>query len=123
MSEKGTLHGQANLRINGNIYEIEDDAELIVGGIKRSHRMIGKKSCHSQTYVGSEVKCKTPLLSGMSLREMQELSSVEIIFESDIGTSWVIRNAVQTNTLSLKGGEGNGTLELVFEGEPAEEIS
>ncbi len=116
------IHGQATIRIDGQVFETEDDAELMVGGQKNTGRMIGKKFNHSQTTIPSQVTCKVPVDASVSLRKLQELADVEIIFESDIGTSYIIRGAVQENDLSLTGGDSGGIVELLFKGEPAEEM-
>ena len=116
------IHGQATIRINGQVIESEDDASLIVGGKKNTGRMIGQKYNYSQTTFPGQVTCKVPVDANTSIRSLQEIVGAEVIFESDTGRTYVIRNAVQENELELSGGEGNGTVELLLKGEPAEEM-
>lgn len=117
------IHGKATIRIDGQVYESEDDAELIVGGFKNTSRMVGTKLVHTQTIIPSKVVCKVPTPQGTDLTALQALSDVEITFESDTGDSYLIPTANQGNDISLKGGESGGTVELAFDGEPAKKIS
>lgn len=116
------IHGRATIRINGQVYESEDDAGLAPGGLKNSPRMIGEKSYYSQTKVASKVTCKVPVPSGVDIRSLQEMADVEIMFTSDNGDTYLVRSASQSGDVELKGGDNGGTVELTFEGEPAELI-
>lgn len=116
------IHGRATIRLNGQVYESEDDASLMVGGLKNTVKMVGEKSYYTQTKTPSKVTCKIPVSGGVDLRSLQEMAEVEVIFESDTGDSYVIRSASQTNEVELKGGDSGGTVELSFEGDPAELI-
>ncbi len=116
------IHGQATIRLNGQVYETEDDASLMPGGVKNTDRMIGKKFNYNQTTIPSEVICKVPVNKDVSLKQLQEMTGVEINFESDVGRSYIIRDAVQVGEIKLTGGSDGGTAELTFKGEPAEEM-
>lgn len=116
------IHGQATIRIDGTVIESDDDATLKPGGIKNNPRMIGQKFHHNQTTIPAMVTCKVGVSADVSLRKLQELTGVEITFESDTGKTWIVRNAVQTAELELTGGEQGGTVQLEFYGEPAEEM-
>jgi hypothetical protein len=117
------IHGQATIRINGQVYESQDDASLMVGGIKNNVRMIGQKTVRNETILPSKVKCKIPISAGMSLVMLQSLSGAEVTFESDMGQIWIIRDAAQTAELDLSGGSDGGLVELELMGEPAEEMT
>jgi hypothetical protein len=117
------IHGQATIRMNGTVLESEDTASLIVGGLKNNGRMVGRKFVHNQTMVAARVKCKVAVGAGTSLRDLQEISGAEIIFESDTGRTWIIRDAAQSAELELSGGAEGGTVELEFTGNPAEEMA
>ena len=116
------IHGQATLRINGQVYESEDDATLKPGGFNNTPRMIGQKFHYSQTTLAASVVCKIPVTAETSLRELQEMNEAEVTFESDTGKTFIVRNAAQTRDLELTGGDSGGTVELEFMGEPAEEM-
>lgn len=116
------IHGQATIRIDGTVIESEDNASLMVGGLQNNTRMIGRKVAHNQSTIPASVKCKVAVSAGTSLRALQELSGVEITFESDMGRTWIIRDAAQTAALELSGGAEGGTVELEFKGNPAEEM-
>lgn len=116
------IHGQATIRINGTVIESEDGASLTVGGLQNNGRMIGRKFVHNQTTIPSGVKCKVAVGADTSLRDLQEISGAEILFESDTGRTWIIRDAAQTAALELTGGADGGTVELDFKGNPAEEM-
>lgn len=116
------MHGRATIRIDGQVFESDDDATLIPGGLQNSGGMVGSKFFYSQTNTASEVKMKIPVTKESDLRAFQELAEVEIMFESDTGLTYLQRNAVQTGRIELQGGEGNGKVELTFNGEPAEKV-
>ena len=116
-----SIHGQATIRSNGTVMETEDDATLKPGGTKRNQRMIGKKGFYSETTIPSEVVCRVPFTADDSLIAFQEMIA-EITFESDVGKTYIIHEAVQTGEIELSGGENGGTVELTFMGEPAEEM-
>jgi hypothetical protein len=116
------IHGRATIRINGTVYESEDDASLAPGGLKNTAKMVGEKSYHTQTKTLSKVVCKVPVTGSVNVRDLQEMSDVEVIFESDTGATYLIRSASQTAEVELKGGDSGGTVELSFEGDPAEMI-
>lgn len=116
------IHGQATIRINGQVYESEDNAALTPGGVKNNERMTGRKFYFNQSYIPAIVTCKVPVPRGTSLRQLQEINGAEIIFESDTGSTWIIRNACQTGELNLAGGADGGKVDITFHGEPAEEM-
>jgi Phage tail tube protein len=116
------IHGRATIRINGQVYETDDDATLQPGGLKNNERMTGDKFFYNQTNIPSKLTCKLPVTREVSLRELQEINEAEITFASDNGRTWIIRNAAQTGDVQVQGGADNGKVELTFHGEPAEEM-
>ncbi len=116
------MHGQAVIRRNGQILVTDEDATLEPGGIVNNPRMIGRDFAYNQSWTPGKVTCKTPVTKDVSLTELQQLTDLEIAFESDTGTTWIIRNAVQAGNLSLTGGNSGGTTELTFQGKPAVEM-
>lgn len=115
------IHGEATIRINGQVYE-SNDAELEPGGQINSKKMVGRKTYDSESYEMSKVTCKIPVTVDVSLTDLQKMRAAEVTFTSDIGKVWIIRDAAQTNKLKVSSGKDGGLAELVFEGEPAEEM-
>lgn len=116
------IHGSATITFNSQYIETNDDAVLTPGGGKNTSRVIGKHAYNTQTYMGSKLECKIPYTGELSLTDLQSMRNVEIVFVSDTGKSWVIRNAAQTGDVSLSGGQDGGEVSLVFEGDAAEEM-
>lgn len=116
------IHGIATIRRNGNFIETFDDASIIPGGVKNNSRASATRYNHNQTYLPATVKCKIPVNKQMSLTELQGASGMDITFESDIGKTFIVRNAAQTGDLELTGGSDGGTVEATFEGDAAEEM-
>ena len=116
------IHGQATIRINGQVHESEDDATLMPGGLRNNGNMIGQKFFHNQSTESSKVTAKFPVTKDVSLVDLQKLNGIEITFESDMGVTYIIRDACQTNTLELSGGESGGTVDVEFMGNPAQEM-
>lgn len=114
------LHGQATIRFNGQHYETNDDATFTPGGTKNTSRTIGRSVYRSESYMASKLECKIPVTSDIDIIEIQEMSDVEIIFESNTGKTYVMSNCAQTADVSLQGGESGGEASATFEGEAAQ---
>ncbi len=119
----GLIHGRATIRVNGEKLIAEHNAGLEPGGVINDGRMTGDTFGYTQSIDSAVVTCKVRVTKDVSIIRLQSLADVEITFESDTGTSYIIRNAAQTNKLKLEGGEGNGTVELILKGEPAAEVT
>lgn len=117
------VHGRAEIRQNGSFIETFDDASLSPGGVKNNTRMSATNFNYNQTLIPGKVVCKHPVKADTSLVALQQLAGVDITFTSDIGKVFIIRNAAQTGELEMSGGNDGGTVELTFEGDPAEEMS
>ena len=116
------IHGRATIRVNGQFIETDDDASLVPGGIKNNARASSTGFNFNQAYLPSKIVCKVPVRADVSVRALQEIADAEIHFTSDVGRTYIVRNAAQTGDVELAGGADGGKVELTFEGDAAEEM-
>lgn len=98
----------------------EKGAKLDLGGQERTEKM-GDDSMlgiHEETRP-SVLECKVPLREGeKTLEALRNLTNETVTFETDIGHSYIIRNAFVSNTVEITaGGEGST---ITIKGQPAE---
>lgn len=122
MANDRKIFGRAQIVVNGQFYDAQPGAYIKVGGIKNTSRQFTHGSKYSQSTIPSEVGCGVPITENTSLRQLQELTDAEIHFTSDVGTSYIVRNAVQTGEVQAADGDSGGVAPLVFNGDPAEEV-
>ncbi|MOA48086.1 Phage tail tube protein [compost metagenome] len=58
-----------------------------------------------------------PLTQDLAVQELRDLVDANVVFESDTGLSWVIREAFTTNTISV-----GRDVTLTISGQPAEQM-
>lgn len=114
--------GRATIRVNGQVFDSEPGASLLVGGLKNNARQTTETFYYNQTKIPSRLSCRVPVTADVSLRALQEITDAEITFEGDTGQTYIVRNAVQTGDVEVADGSDGGFAALVFEGDPAEEM-
>lgn len=113
--------GKAYIKVDGALLLSQPDASLDIGGTVRTARIGNKVHGYSETEKQSELECKIDMDSTVSLAAIRNWSDVTITFETDVGKSYVIRNAFCVNPPKVTGGDGSG-VDLMFQGPPAEEM-
>lgn len=110
------IHGLATIKRNGTNIIANVDAKLKIGGRLNEVKMIGQKSFRSEKVVPSELEIKIPHTANTDLVKEQAMSDVEIQFQSDTGSIYVIPVAAQTG--EIDSGE-EGLVTLTYMGDPA----
>ncbi|SED37020.1 phage tail tube protein [Pseudomonas anguilliseptica] len=108
-------HGRATISYNGKRLRSKQGASLNLGGTGRTPEPLDDGSVgYVEATVAPELTCAIPLTQDLAVEELQNLVDANIVFESDTGKSWVIREAFTVDTLSV------GTeVSLKFSGQPA----
>lgn len=114
------LTGIARITANGELLESMPGAELDLGGkereMKSGHRVYG----HTEKVVPSTLTCVIVWKNGTPIEDLRDIIDGVIIFESDIGESYSMENAVTTKTVKVK--DESGEVNLEFMGDPAKPL-
>ncbi len=114
--------GRAEFRIDGQYYDTSEGAKLTVGGQKNTAQAVGTRVYHTETLMPAKVECQVPHTAEVSMRAFQNATGVTVTFRADTGQTYIIRDAVQTGDVAASDGAQGGLIDLVFEGQPAEEM-
>ena len=112
--------GTVVVRLNGNTLRSESGAKLDLGGFERTdryadHSLLG----YSQKPIASMCSCTLAHTAQTDLQAIMDTVDATLIFETDTGKRYTIRNAFCTKPPTLTGGEGQ--VEVEFKGQPAVE--
>lgn len=103
------ITGSATIRIDGEEIRSLGDATLNPGGFNRETKDDGGKVVgYSESVVGPSIECKVAhTKEGRSLVSLAGIRNATVIFETDTGTQFILRNAwvSEPPTLTAKGGE------------------
>jgi hypothetical protein len=112
--------GTVILRRNGEVLRSKEGAELTLGGKERTlikgHSVYG----YSEKVAEGMIKCTIAHVGGDDIIGWSNTVDGTLEFETDTGDTYLLANAVCTNVVTLKGGEGD--VELEFGGDPAVKI-
>lgn len=111
-------HGRATIAYNGKRLRTKEGATLNLGGTSRTAEALDDGSVgFYEATTAPELSCTVPLTHDLNVEELRNLTDANVVFESDTGKSWVIRQAFTTNTISV-----GRDVALTFSGQPAEEL-
>lgn len=111
-------HGRATITYNGKRLKSKEGATLNLGGTGRTAEPLDDGTVgYYEATTAPELSCTVPLTSDLSVQELRDLTDANVVFESDTGKGWVIRDAFTTNTISV-----GRDVTLTFSGQPAEEL-
>ncbi|MCY1280309.1 Phage tail tube protein [compost metagenome] len=111
-------HGRATITYNGKRLRTREGATLNLGGTSRTAEALDTGEVgYSETTAAPELSCTVPLTDDLAVQELRDLVDANVVFESDTGLSWVIREAFTTNTVSI-----GRDVALTISGQPAEQL-
>ncbi|WP_300657528.1 phage tail tube protein [Pseudomonas sp.] len=111
-------HGRAIITYNGKRLRSKPGATLNLGGTSRTPDPLDDGSVgYAESTAAPELTCAVPLTADLSVQELRDLTDANVVFESDTGKSWVIRDAFTVDTVSV-----GADVTLKFSGQPAEEL-
>lgn len=108
-------HGRATVSYNGKRLRSKPGATLNLGGTSRAPEPLDDGTVgFAESTAAPELSCTVPLTADLSVQELRDLSGANVVFESDTGVSWVIRDAFTVDTVSV-----GADVTLKFSGQPA----
>lgn len=111
-------HGRATISYNGKRLKSKEGATLNPGGTNRTPDPLDDGTVgFMESTVAPELTCVVPLTRDLAVEELRNLTGANVVFQSDVGLSWVIRDAFVT-TAPVVGRE----VTLTFSGQPAEQL-
>ena len=94
-------------------------ATLDIGGNKREAQMWdGGVAGFTETPVQPSIECEVLHDASISLAQLAQIKNVQVSFQTDTGSGWVLQNAWLADPPTLSG----GTIKLKFEGLRADEV-
>lgn len=114
--------GRATVKINGRILDCNKGSTMDPGGVARTSKTTSQGRVHYMEETRpSRVECSIPHTADVSLSELAAIEDATINFETDVGAGYVVPHAFLTAPPTT--GDRDGDIALVFEGDPAEELS
>lgn len=115
------LLGEADIEFDGMVLRAEEgNATITVGGkVAQSHMGQGHLNGHSFSTKPGKLEVTISLGKGESVSKYAGKSGT-VVFRGDTGQRYIITNAVLVSDTSVKTKAG-GSVNLEFEGDPAEE--
>lgn len=115
----GKYLGRAVIAWDGNTLDTLPGASIDLGGVvnkpvKGSHT-IG----YAEEYNPAVVECEINIAADTPVEEIRKIVGATVTFRGDIGKTWMVRNAFNSEAMKLTAGEG-GKCKVQFTGEPAE---
>lgn len=111
-------HGRATITCNGKRLRSKPGATLNLGGTGRTPEPLDDGSVgYAEATTAPELSCTVPLTADLGVQELRDLVDANVVFESDTGKSWVIREAFIVDTVSV-----GADVTLKFSGQPAVEV-
>lgn len=113
--------GQARVKVDSDALETDGSLTLEIGGPKRE-AVTGdyQAGAFKETTEPAKLTCKILVKAGTSLSDYRRIKNATLTVEFDTGQTWLIRGAYLGDLISV--GQSDGKADLVFMGEPAEEV-
>lgn len=115
------LTGKAVIRVDGKEWRCEDGASLDVGGVKREAKAGGGKvHGYTEETAAPELECKVFHAKDTDLTAFNTITDATVLFETDTGDRYVLRNAfvLEPGKLEAK----DGTVSVKFSGMSCERL-
>lgn len=121
MANPNQVVGQVKIKIDGETLQSKPGATLEIGGATRTaQRGDYQAGAFSEETTESKVTATLLMKRSVSLTAIRAIDNATITFETDVGKTYIIRNAYSAEAPVLTaGGEGAN---VVFQGPPAEEL-
>lgn len=115
------ISGKVYIRMDGELLESMPEAELELGGdeaevVAGSNKIVG----YREKVVPAMLTCKFVWKAGAPIEKVRNLREGILQFESDVGETYQIANAVCTKTPKIS--VPDGTIDVEFQGDKAEPV-
>lgn len=111
--------GRVFVSVNGVRLRSKEGAKLNFGGVERE-AVIGDDSVHGfmEKSVAPSIECTISHLADTSLKRLADIKDASVMFETDTGKVFNLRNAWSAKALELSKGE----VSMTFQGVGCEEV-
>lgn len=120
MANRNQVLGQITIEVDGDRLPTSGESTLQIGGVQREN-VTGDFDAGGFMERTVPSRCSVALLhrDGVSLAAMRSIDNATLIMKADTGKTWVVRGAY-----FCEAGEfgQDGKANVVFEGQPAEEL-
>lgn len=108
-------HGRAAITYNGKTLRTKPGATCNLGGTSRAADPLDTGEVgYVESTAAPELNCTVPLTADLDVDGLQNMVGAVVVFTSDTGKSWVIRDAFTVDTITV-----GGDVALKFSGQPA----
>lgn len=117
----GKITGKATIRVDGKELRTEDGASLNIGGQNRkSITAGGKHHGFQEEDVPCSLECNVYHDADLSLRWLSDITGATVMFETDTGKQFIVRDAFTTEPAVLD--SKAGTVPLKMEAANCDEV-
>jgi len=111
MSKKIT--GRAIITVDGKRFKTDSGATLNIGGSNRK-AVVGGGEVHGyqEEDVAPSMECTVFHNQELSLRELSDITGATVLFETDTGAQFVLRDAWTSEPASLNSKDGSVSLKM-----------
>ena len=111
-------HGRATITVNGTRLRSKNGATLLLGGVTRAPEALDSgEVAFSESTAAPELSCNIALTRDTDIEALRNLTGATVVFESDTGKSWSIRDAFAVDAITV-----GADVALKISGQPATEI-
>lgn len=121
MANSNRVVGQVRVKIDGDLLDTDGKSTLELGGPKRES-VIGDYQAGSfrESTEPSKVEVNLLMKASLSLGALRLIDNATVTMETDVGQTFIVRNAYVSDVISFA--TGDGTAKVVFMGPPAEQV-
>jgi hypothetical protein len=97
--------GIINIKVDGQLIRSEPGATMNYGGITRQEIISGKNVDYQESFAAGKIEASVPMVSGISLEDMRSWVDKTVVFETDIGVSFLFTNMFTTSAIEMSDGK------------------
>jgi hypothetical protein len=121
MANPNRVVGQSRVKVDGAILETDGATQLEIGGpVRTAQRGDYQAGAFSETTAESKATLNILYKGSLKLSDVRLIDNATLTVETDVGTTWVVRNAYVAEVISFD--TSNGKAQVVMQGPPAEEL-
>lgn len=115
------ITGRATITVDGKRFKTDKGATLNPGGANRT-AIVGGGGVHGyqEEDVAPSIECTVYHHKDVSLRELSDITGATVLFETDTGKQWILRDAWTSEPAALNAGDG--TISLRMEAMACDEV-
>lgn len=113
--------GKATIKVNGKALESYPGATCDIGGVTRTARVGHAVHGYSEQDRQGSIECEIDLDANTSLAELQAIDDATVLFETDVGKTYVGNHWWCTGEIIFTDGN-DSKVKVTFEGPPMEEM-